>query len=87
MAQRNGLVDMGQSKFAKMTNTQLGAVKWTGGFWGERFNVFSRHSLQGMWNTWKNPDVSHGFRNFEIAAGECEDLRCMMVICINGLKE
>ena len=28
MAQRNGLVDMGQSKFAKMTNTQLGAVKW-----------------------------------------------------------
>ena len=36
MAQRNGLVDMGQSKFAKMTNTQLGAVKWTGGFWGER---------------------------------------------------
>ena len=72
MAQRNGLVDMGQSKFAKMTNTQLGAVKWTGGFWGERFNVFSRHSLQGMWNTWKNPDVSHGFRNFEIAAGECE---------------
>ena len=34
--------------------------------------MFSRHSLQGMWNTWKNPDVSHGFRNFEIAAGECE---------------
>ena len=24
MAQRNCLVDMGQSKFAKMTNTQLG---------------------------------------------------------------
>ena len=37
MAQRNGLVDMGQSKFAKMTNTQLGAVKWTGGFLGRTF--------------------------------------------------
>ena len=25
-----------------------------------------------MWDTWNNPDVSHGFRNFEIAAGVCE---------------
>lgn len=71
-AQHDGLVDMQRSQYAKMTNTQLGAVRWTDGFWGERFNVFSQHSLQGMWNTWNNPDVSHGFRNFEIAAGECE---------------
>lgn len=74
-----------------MTNTQLGAVKWTGGFWGERFNVFSRHSLQGMWNTWKNPDVSHGFRNLKLQPVNVKaligDLRFMMVICINGLKE
>ena len=71
-AQSDGLTDMSRSRFAKMANTELGAVHWTGGFWGDRFNVYSRTSLQSMWNTWNNPDVSHGFRNFEIAAGACE---------------
>ena len=63
---------MAHSKYAKMVNTPLGAVKWTGGFWGERFNVYSNTSLQSMWATWSNPDISHGFRNFEIAAGTGE---------------
>lgn len=72
MAQNGGLTDMSKSKFSQMSNTPLGAVKWTGGFWGERFGVYSNTSLQSMWNTWNNPDVSHGFRNFEIAAGDCQ---------------
>ncbi|MBQ7483850.1 MAG: glycoside hydrolase family 127 protein, partial [Bacteroidaceae bacterium] len=72
MAQSGGLTDMSKSKFSQMSNTPLGAVKWTGGFWGERFGVYSNTSLQSMWNTWNNPDVSHGFRNFEIAAGDCQ---------------
>lgn len=71
-AQSNGLTDMSKSEYAKMANTPLGAVRWTNGFWGERFNVYSSISLQSMWNTWNNPDISHGFRNFEIAAGTCE---------------
>ena len=66
MAQNGGLTDMSKSKFSQMSNTPLGAVKWTGGFWGERFGVYSNTSLQSMWNTWNNPDISHGFRNFEI---------------------
>ncbi len=70
-AQSNGLTDTSRSRHAVMSNTPLGAVKWTGGFWGERFNVYSGTSLQSMWDTWNNPDVSHGFRNFEIAAGTC----------------
>lgn len=70
-AQSNGLTDTSRSRHAVMSNTPLGAVKWTGGFWGERFNVYSGTSLQSMWDTWNNPEVSHGFRNFEIAAGTC----------------
>ena len=65
-AQSNGLTDMSQSRYAKMANTGIDAVHWTNGFWGERFNVFSGTSLQSMWNTWNTPEVSHGFRNFEI---------------------
>lgn len=72
LAQSNGLTDMSQSRFAKMANTGIGAVHWTDGFWGDRFQVFSRTSLQSMWNTWNAPEISHGFRNFEIAAGVCK---------------
>lgn len=58
-----GLTDMRRSGHAKMANTPLGAVRWTGGFWGERFDVYSKTSLQSMWETWNDPDVSHGFRD------------------------
>ncbi len=70
MPQSAGLVNMSQSKFSRMSNTDVGAVKWTGGFWGERFDVFKSNTIWSMWNTWKNPSISHGFRNFEIASGE-----------------
>ncbi|MDE6062959.1 MAG: glycoside hydrolase family 127 protein, partial [Duncaniella sp.] len=66
-AQGGGLTDMSDSRHAVMVNTPIDAVKWTGGFWGERFDVYSGTSLESMWETWSDPDVSHGFRNFEIA--------------------
>ncbi len=64
-----GLTDMRNSKMAIMENTPMGSVKWTNGFWQDRFDVLSGTSLWDMWKTWNDPDVSHGFRNFEIAAG------------------
>lgn len=71
-AQGKGLTDTSDSRHAVMHNTPLDAVKWTGGFWGERFDVYSGTSLESMWQTWSDPDISHGFRNFEIAAGTCD---------------
>lgn len=65
-----GLVDMTNSKYARVVNTPVGSVKWTGGFWGDRFGVYSNTSIWSMWDTWNTPDVSHGFRNFEVAAGD-----------------
>lgn len=66
---QKGLTDMSHSHQAVMQNTPIGAVSWTGGFWGDRFNVLSNTTIWDMWDTWNNPDVSHGFRNFEVAAG------------------
>ena len=40
-AQKNGITDTGKSKYAVVSSTPLSAVRWTGGFWGERFGVFS----------------------------------------------
>ncbi len=71
-AQTGGLTDMSKSRYAKVANTEISAVRWTNGFWGDRFTVFKDSSIPGMWETWNNPDVSHGFRNFEIAAGVCK---------------
>ena len=74
MAQQNGITDTGKSKFAIMNSTPIDAVKWTDGFWGERFGVLSGTSLQSMWNTWKSPD-GHSYNNFLIAAGEKQGKR------------
>ena len=69
MAQKNGITDTGKSKFAVVSSTPVSAVKWTDGFWGERFGVFSGTSVQSMWKTWKS-DKGHGWNNFLITAGE-----------------
>ena len=77
-AQAQGLTDMSHSKQAVMQNTPMGSVRWTGGFWGDRFNVLSTNGIWDMWETWNTPyetldengkHGSHGFRNFEVAAG------------------
>ena len=77
MAQ-SGLTDMSRSQQAKMKNTPLGAVRSTGGFWADRFNVMSTTGIWSMWDTWNTPwetidamglHGSNGFRNFEVAAG------------------
>lgn len=85
----NGITDTGKSKYAVVSSTPLSAVRWTGGFWGERFGVFSGTSVQSMWETWKS-DTGHGWNNFLIAAGEkresATDHHSTTVTCINGLR-
>ena len=66
-----GLTETTQSPFAVMHDVPMGQVHWTTGFWGNRFDTFHHHSVPGMWQTWQDSDLSHGLRNFEIAAGDC----------------
>ena len=67
--QNNGLTDAHTSKYSVMSDVPMTAVRWTGGFWGERFNVFSKTSVQSMWATWQS-DQGKGWNNFLVAAGE-----------------
>ena len=73
-----GLTDMSHSKQAQMQNLPMGATQWTGGFWGERFQLLSTTGIWSMWDTWNIPyetidalglHGSHGFANFQVAAG------------------
>ena len=68
-AQQNGITDTRNSKYAVVNSTPIDAVKWNGGFWGERFGVFSGTSVQSMWETWKS-DEGKSYNNFLIAAGK-----------------
>ena len=76
--QAQGLTDMSRSKQAKMQNLPMGATQWTGGFWGDRFQMLSTTGIWSMWDTWNTPyetidalglHGSHGFANFQVAAG------------------
>ncbi len=69
MAQKDGITDTRNSKYAIMNSTPISSVKWTDGFWGERFAILSGTSVQSMWETWQS-DQGHGYNNFLIAAGE-----------------
>jgi len=69
--QTSGITDTHNSQYAIMTSTPINAVSWTDGFWGERFGVFSKTSLQSMWQTWQSKE-GKGFNNFLIASGEIE---------------
>ena len=69
---------MSRTKQAVMQNTPMGAVRWTGGFWGDRFQILSTTGIWSMWDTWNTPyetidalglHGSHGFANFQVAAG------------------
>ena len=73
-----GLTDMSRSRQAVMQNVPLGATHWTGGFWGDRFQLLSTTGIWSMWDTWNTPwetldangnHGSHGFANFQVAAG------------------
>lgn len=67
--QTNALVNTSQSRFAKLESTDLNAVKWTTGFWADRFAVCRDSMVPHLWDTYTDANVSHAFRNFEIAAG------------------
>src|SRR4051812_19958790 len=63
------LTDTLSSPFAKLRSVPLDSVRWTGGFWHEHFERCYRVMLPNMWRLWEDPQISHGYTNFLIAAG------------------
>jgi DUF1680 family protein len=67
--QEKGLVNTSVSPYAQLRSVDMDDVKWTDGFWAERFKVCKDSMVPGMWKKLSDADVSHSFRNFQIAAG------------------
>lgn len=68
-AQNNSLVNTSKSPYAALHGIDMGEVKWTNGFWAERFAVCKDSMVPNIWRIYNDEKVSHAFKNFEIAAG------------------
>jgi DUF1680 family protein len=68
--QERSLVNTSESPYALLRGIYMDAVEWTDGFWAERYEVCKDSMVPGMWQKLSDADVSHSFRNFEIAAGK-----------------
>ncbi|MFD2941714.1 aceric acid hydrolase [Flavobacterium notoginsengisoli] len=69
LAQNKGLVANSESPYSKLQSVGLQDVKWTNGFWKEQFDVETKNTLPYMWDLYHNDEISHAYKNFEIAAG------------------
>lgn len=68
-AQNAGITNTSRSPYTRLHSVDLGDVKWAGGFWKERFDICRDSMITNMWHLFKDPHISHAFRNFQIAAG------------------
>ncbi|OQP38801.1 ATP-binding protein [Niastella yeongjuensis] len=69
-SQNNSLVNTSKSAHVKLQPVDLSATVWTGGFWGERMQVCKDSMVPHLWRTYTDANVSHAYKNFEIAAGK-----------------
>ena len=65
----NASADTLASPYAKLHSIGIDDVRWTGGFWGERFKLCHEVMIPNMWQFLENPEISHAYDNFLIAAG------------------
>lgn len=68
-AQDASLVNTSKSPFAKLKSVDMNNVRWTTGFWAERFEVCKHSMVPQLWKVYNDEHISHAYKNFEIAAG------------------
>jgi len=64
-----GLMDTSQSPHVRMRGVNLDAVRWTEGFWADKFDLCRRAMLPGVYRALLDPANSEHLINFKIAAG------------------
>ena len=63
------MTNTSQSPYAKLSSVHLNDVQLTDGFWANEFNVCKDTMILNMWRLFKDPVISHAYKNFRIAAG------------------
>jgi len=65
-----GLTDTSASPHVKLRSVDIDAVRWTDGFWAERFDWCRKIVIPNMWGLLEDPNISHAYENFLVAAGQ-----------------
>lgn len=73
-----GLIKADRSPHAVMQSVDLSAVRWTGGFWGDRFRQCNEVTLPRLWKlagpwAWNNMRVAAGLKAGEAKGCDWED--------------
>ena len=71
-ARNRGVIDTSESPHAKLRSVDLEAVNWTGGFWGQRFNLVREAGLPRMWEVMQDSRNAANMVNLRLAAGLAE---------------
>jgi len=66
------IVDTTHSPHAALASVPLDAVRWTEGFWAERFDQAREVTARRLWERLADPEAGHVLDNFRIAAGRRE---------------
>jgi DUF1680 family protein len=64
------LVDVRNSPGTEVQSVGLEDVKWTKGFWADRFTMVRYQSIPAMWTIMRGNEYKPFLQHFEIAAGE-----------------
>ena len=57
------------ASYARLQPLPPHAVRWTSGFWAEWFATCCETMIPNMWRLLDDPEISHAYANFRIAAG------------------
>lgn len=68
-AGERALIDTTRSPSARMYMADLDDVKWTRGFWAERFEACRTTMVPHLWEIFQDDKGSHAWANYRIAAG------------------
>ncbi|MCJ7778602.1 MAG: glycoside hydrolase family 127 protein [Sedimentisphaerales bacterium] len=64
-----GTKNTSSSPYAKLASVDIDDVRWTEGFWAERFDLCHKVEIANMWQLLEDPKISGAYDNFLIAAG------------------
>lgn len=67
-----GITNTSKSPYVKLQSIDIDSVRWTDGFWADRFRWCQEIVIPNMWHLLQDPKVSHAYDNFLVAAGHKE---------------
>ncbi len=71
-AQRRAIIDTSRSLHCRLRSVDLSDVRWTDGFWKQKFDLVESVTIPKMWEYFNRNDqteMGHHWINFRIAAG------------------